>query len=238
LNRLALSPWAPLLALAAGCTGGWLGLVLRNPWLLPILQAALGYPLFLGGVRAGRLGRTVGLMLLWAVATSVPVILAARSDPAGLEPAILNGKTYRDEMFAWIRTGVGRESDPARFLPQHALHFAAFALLAYFTMGAAALAMGAVLLDYMNFYVGALLAAAAHPAAVAPYAWPVYAIVRVVGYVACASALARLRFSRVEPVERHRCLRLLATGSSFVLADVVLKALIASWWRDRLFAGF
>jgi hypothetical protein len=237
VRRLALSPFAPAFAVAAGLLGAWLGLALRNPYLLPLLQAGLAYPLFFGGVRAGRPGRTVALMLLWAVATSLPVILAARSDAAVLEPAILRGKEYRDEMFAWIRTGAGRESSPAQFLPQHALHFVVFAALAFLTAGAAALAMGAALLDYMNFYVGALLAAAAHPGAVAPYAWPVYAVVRVVGYVVCAAALASLRLSKQEPDAKRASLCLLAIGFGLVVADALLKALLAPWWRERLAAG-
>jgi hypothetical protein len=238
VRALALSPFAPAFALAAGLLGAGLGLLLGNRCVLPLLQAGLAYPLFLGSVREGRRGRTIGLMLLWAVATSIPVILASRADPSGIEPAILRGGEYRDEMFAWIRTGVGKESEPGRFLPEHALHFGVFALLAYFSVGAGALALGAVLLDYMNFYVGALLAAAAHPAAVAPFAWPVYAVVRVVGYVVCATALATLRLRGRDPTDRRPSLRLLAVGFSLVLADALLKALLAPWWRGRLSAGF
>ncbi len=238
MRALALSPFAPAFALVAGLLGAGLGLLLGNAWLLPILQAGLGYPLFLGCVRQGRRGRTIALMLLWALGTSVPVILASRADPSGIGPSILRGETYRDEMFAWIRTGVGKESDPGRFLPEHALHFGVFALLAWFTAGAGALALGAVLLDYMNFYVGALLAAAAHPAAVAPFAWPVYAVVRVVGYVACATALAVLMLRGSDPTDRPRSLRLLAVGVGLVLGDALLKALLAPWWRGRLAAGF
>ncbi|MCI0588664.1 MAG: hypothetical protein L0323_17695 [Planctomycetes bacterium] len=238
MRALALSPFAPAFALGAGLLGAGIGLIVGHAFLLPVLQAALAYPIFLGAVREGRHGRAVGLMLLWAVATSIPVILASRTDPGGTEPAILRGKEYRDEMFAWIRTGVGKESDPGRFLPEHGLHFATFALLAYFSVGAGALLLGAVLLDYMNFYVGALLAAAADPAAVAPFAWPVYAVVRVIGYVVCATALAGLRLRGPEPDERRRPLGLLALGFSLVLADALLKALLAPWWRERLAAGF
>ena len=32
-------------------------------------------------------------------------------------------------MFAWIRTGVGSEGSPRAFIPQHALHLAAFVVL-------------------------------------------------------------------------------------------------------------
>ncbi|MGH7149128.1 MAG: hypothetical protein ACREIU_00445 [Planctomycetota bacterium] len=238
MRALALSPFAPAFALGAGVLGAGLGLLLGNRWLLPLLPVALGYPLFLGAVREGRRGRAIGLMLLWAVATSLPVILASRADPSGTEPAILRGREYREEMFSWIRTGVGKESDPARFLPEHALHFASFALLAYFSAGAGALALGAVLLDYMNFYVGALLAAAAHPAAVAPFAWPIYAVVRAVGYVVCATALTTLKLRGSDPTDRRLSLRLLALGFALVLVDALLKAVLAPWWRERLAAGF
>lgn len=233
------SRFAWVAAVLLGVAGSWGGLALGNLALLPALQLALAYPLFLVGIRAGRLGRTVGLFLLWAVAASVPVVLSARADPAGVEPLVLNGAEYRDEMFRWIRTGVGAESDPARFLPQHALHFVLFAALSFLTFGAAGLAMGCVLLNYMNFYVGALLAEAAHPAAIAPFAWPVYAAIRVAGYVTCAAALSRLSFPSVrkDPSERRRALRALAIGVGLVLLDALLKAAVAPWYGERLRVG-
>lgn len=236
---LAGSRFAGLAALAAGVAGSWGGLLLGSPYVLPILQLALAYPLFLSGVRSGRLGRTVGLFVFWAVAASVPIVLAARADAAGVEPVVFHGAAYRDEMFAWIRTGVGAESDPSRFLPQHAIHFALFSLLSFATVGAVGLGMGCVLLNYMNFYVGALLGAAANPGAIAPFAWPAYAAIRVVGYVSCATALARLALPRVrrDPPERRRALRALALGAALVLLDALLKAILAPWYRERLVAG-
>lgn len=236
-ERLALSRSAPFLAVLAGVAGARVGLLLENRWALPVLQAIPAFPLFLGGVLARRTGRTIFLMLLWTVATSFPVILAANADPLGVEPLVIRGKEYRDEMFAWIRTGVGPESDPSTFLPRHALHFGAFSLLAFATAGGAGLLFGAVLLNYMNFYVGALLAEAALPARIAPFAWPIYAVVRVAGYVVCATALARLLLYRREVSDRRAALGTLAFGFALVVTDALLKAALAPGYRERLLVG-
>jgi hypothetical protein len=42
---------------------------------------------------------------------------------------VILGPPYRDEMFAFIASGQGRESDPARFVPQHLLHAGIFAVV-------------------------------------------------------------------------------------------------------------
>jgi hypothetical protein len=237
---LAGSRFAWLAAILVGVTGSWGGLALGHRFLLPLLELALAYPLFLSAVRSGRLARCVGLFLLWSLAASVPLVLAARADPVRVEPLVLHGASYRDEMFEWIRTGIGRESRPAQFLPQHALHFAVFCALSFATVGIGGLAMGCVLLNYMNSYVGVLLAAAADPLAMAPFAWPAYAAIRVAGYVTCATALARLALPRArrDPAERGRALRVLAFGVGLVFLDALLKALVAPWYGERLREGF
>src|SRR4051812_7797030 len=67
---------------------------------------------------------------------------------------ILNGPEYKAEMRDWIVNGVGRESTPSQFVPQHLKHLGAFLLLTVASGGYLGLAMGAYLLGYMSFYVG------------------------------------------------------------------------------------
>ena len=64
-------------------------------------------------------------------------------------------------MFAWIRTGAGSEGSPRLFVPQHALHLAAFVALSLATASALSITMGAALMNYMDFYVASLARAGA-----------------------------------------------------------------------------
>ena len=134
--------------------------------------------LFLGIVRRGEPRRAAGAVLVFALSAAVVVTAAVALRPAaGFEDAIWNGARYRDEMLAFIRSGgvEGEEATPHLFIPKHAIHFALFLVACALTAGFAALAMGGVLLNYMSFYVGSLLAeAAAHGGNVARtlvFAW-------------------------------------------------------------------
>jgi hypothetical protein len=235
VERLAGSAWAwpwVVVAAAASCV---VGVAIGNRFVMPVLNAALAYPVFIGGVAAGRRGRTVALLTLWALAMSVAMVWLTTAKPGHAEIATLHGAAYRDEMFAWIRTGIGKESTPSQFLPDHALHFAIFCAAALLTGGFAALVFGAALLNYMNFYVGSLALHAERPAVAATIGWPPYAEIRVVGFVVVAVALTELALR----VVRKRPLapgwgRTLAVGVALVILDVVLKTLVAPHLRDAL----
>ena len=105
------SPWCPT-------SLGWL---IGVPWLVPFLNAA--WRVVDDGARAprGPTRRAITVMLVWAatmavVATAMAAFGWSRTRDGGdlfLRP------TYRDEMIAWVRTGVGAESLPSVFVPRH-----------------------------------------------------------------------------------------------------------------------
>src|SRR5262245_64965968 len=107
-------------------------------------------------LRAGRRGRAIGLMILWAACLAASCVAFTLLRPQRAAAVTLNGPAYKEEMPAGLSTGMGRESSPAQFIPQHLLHAAIFCALALATAGTAALVMGAVLLHYMSYYVGDL----------------------------------------------------------------------------------
>src|SRR5688572_1914878 len=148
-----------------------LGLAIGSRWLLPLLNAAPAYALMVLLLRGGRVRAAVGVMLAWAAALAVVGTSAFALWPTAPDPMILNGTAYRDEMFAWIRSGVGRESAPAEFIPQHLLHVAAFVVLSLATASAASIFMGAVLMNYMSFYVASLARVGAPESAVVFLGW-------------------------------------------------------------------
>jgi hypothetical protein len=180
-------------------------------------------------------------MLFWSFFMSVSMITLVNLAPEAARAAVLRGAEYKQEMFDWIRTGHGRESDPSRFIPQHLLHYGAFVAGSLLSGGALGLLMGSVLLNYMNFYVGSLVYQQVPAVTVLLYGWPVWSILRVAGFIVTAVGLSDIFFAKVlrrEGWESSPAVRCLAVGLALVVADAVLKAILAPAWREALWRGF
>ena len=97
--------------------------------------------------------------------------------------------------------------------------------------------LGAMLMNYMAYYVGALGAASAHPWKAMALAWVPWALIRIAGFVTLGVVLGRpgagapLRL-RVPPRATS------AAGSRWrgaaLLTDVVLKWALAPSWREMI----
>jgi len=217
-----------LLGLAAGLLPR-----LLPPAVVPFVQAIPAWFVLFDALRRGRPWRAAGLMLVWSVAISVVVIGITRLDPPAAAAGILRGAEYRDEMFAWIRTGQGAESDPSLFVPQHLRHYGLTMAASFATCGLAGLGFGAVLLNYMNFYVGALVAQAGDPLTASLIGWPVWSMLRVAGFVIGAIAAAHLLYGRVlrrGPWEGPIARRMFLASAGLVVADMLVKAWLAPHW--------
>jgi hypothetical protein len=224
--------YAVAVALAAAVSypiGLWLG----SRWVLPLLNAAPAYAAMAMLLVRGRRRDAALVMLLWAATLAVVGTVTFAVWPRDPEPVILNGAAYRDEMFAWIRTGVGRESSPGQFLPQHALHLVAFVALSLATASAASIAMGAVLMNYMDFYVASLARAGAPAWAAVVFGWQPWAICRVAAFSIFGVVLAEPLLNRLRPYGYpglRRARRWIYSAAALLLADVVLKAALAPLW--------
>src|SRR5262249_52953876 len=148
-------------------------------------------------LRRGDLRLAIVRMLIWALVLAVAATLLSYAQPWRTDSLFLRGASYRAEMFAWVMTGRGAESDPSRFVPEQALHAAIFAGLSLVTGGMLALAMGAVLMNYMGHYVGALAASSTHPAATMILGWHPWAVVRIVSFVTIGVILSAPLLSRL-----------------------------------------
>jgi hypothetical protein len=208
-------------------------------FLLPVLATLAVYPAMAALILRGRRVAAAAATLLWAATLSSTIIAATRHDPESMAGVVFNGTDYRDELFDFIRTGSGRESDPARFVPQHILHFAAFGSLAAGTGGLLGIALGAVLVGYMSFYVGSLAAAGGAPLTALCLGWSPWAIVRVIGYVIAGVALSepllsvvRRRLGVSVPGLAYR--RWFLVAGTLLIADLILKASLAPAWPALL----
>jgi len=212
-----------------------IGLGLRQPWLLPLLNALPAYIVLVHRLRKGERGGAVRAMLWWAAALAIVGTLAFVWWPEPLGPVVVNGPEYKEEMFRWIRTGLGREGSPRLFLPQHLLHLAAFVAIGLLTVSAVVILMGSLLMNQMSFYVAARAKAGTPAWGVALLGWSPWALARVAAFATLGVLLAEPFFARVFPAAGGR-LKARGRGAyvmavlSGILADWFLKALLAPVW--------
>jgi len=93
-----------------------------------------------------------------------------------------------------------------------------------------------VLMNYMGHYVGTLAGVSRHPAAIMLLAWHPWAVIRVIsfvvlGVVLSAPLLSRLLRFRIDWAIGKRLLLWSCLG---LIADIVLKALLAPAWQRLL----
>jgi energy-converting hydrogenase Eha subunit E len=216
-----------------------LGLAIGQPFLLPALNALPAYIVLVHRLRKGERGGAVRAMLWWAAALALVGTLSFIWWPSRLDSVVLNGPEYRDEMFRWIRTGVGREGSPRLFLPQHLLHLAAFVAIGLASVSAGSILMGALLMNQMSFYVASLAKAGVPGWAVAFLGWQPWAIARVAAFSTLGVLLAEPLLFRLYPAARARLKG--SKGAAYVMAamsgillDWFLKALLAPLWGKWL----
>ncbi|HVS02347.1 MAG TPA: hypothetical protein VMT16_06225 [Thermoanaerobaculia bacterium] len=165
--------------------------------------------------------------MAWAGLLSAGVVLLVYAAPEAARQGILHGEAYRQEMFGWILTGHGKEVTPAAFVPEHLLHLGAFVLLAWASGGYLGLVLGALLMGYMSYFVGAFGAASGAPVAGAAAAWVPWSVVRVAAFVLLGTLFARPLLVRRRWPFGRRELRLMALAAAGIGGDLALKTLSA-----------
>ena len=220
---------ATLLSYAAGWAIG-------SPVLVPILNTLASFPFMVLALRRGDLRLAVARMLLWALTMGVAATTLSYARPAQTGTLFLRGEAYQKEMFAWVLTGQGAESTPSQFIPQQVGHALLFSGLALATGGAAAMPMGAVLMNYMGHYVGVLAATSRRPAITMILGWHPWAVIRVISFVVIGVVLSMPVLSRIGKftIDWAPARTLLIWAGAGLIADVVLKALLAPTWQRLL----
>ncbi len=226
-------PAAIVVATLLSYAAGW---AIGVPVLLPILNTAASFPFMVLALRRGDLRLAVARMLLWALAMGASATALSYARPAQTGTLFLRGEAYQREMFAWVLTGQGPESTPSQFIPQQAGHAALFSGLALATGGVAAMPMGAVLMNYMGHYVGVLAATSRRPGLTLLLAWHPWAVIRVISFVVIGVVLSAPLLSRLGKfsVDRGAARVLLLAAGAGLIADVVLKTLLAPAWQRLL----
>jgi hypothetical protein len=214
-----------------------LGLLLGVPWLLPVLNTAPAYAVMVHLLRQDRRGAAVAVTLAWAAALAVFGTASFALWPSPPDALVVNGPAYREEIFRWIRTGEGREGDVRRFLPQHLGHLAGFAVLSLATASALSMVLGAVLMNYMSFYVASLGRAGVPATAVVFLGWQPWALSRVAAFCILGAVLAEPLLARLGVLRRRPWTGIrpyLWAAAACIALDWVLKALLAPVWAAWL----
>ena len=226
----------PIAIVAATLFSYAVGWALGVPALLPVLNTLASFPFMVLALKRGDLRLAVARMLLWALTMGMTATLLSCAQPSRTGALFLRGESYRAEMFAWVMTGQGAESTPSRFIPQQAGHALLFSGLALASGGVAAMPMGAVLMNYMGHYVGTLAASSRSPLMTMILAWHPWAVIRVISFVVIGVVLSAPLLSRLGRfrVDRATARTLLLAAGAGLVADVVLKTLLAPSWQRLL----
>jgi len=226
----------PLLVVGATLLSYAVGWALGVPVLLPILNTLASFPFMVLALQRGDLHLAVARMLLWALTMAVVATALSYARPVQTGALFLRGEAYQKEMFSWVLTGQGAESTPSQFIPQQAGHALLFSGLALATGGAAAMPMGAVLMNDMGHYVGVLAATSRRPALTIILGWHPWAVIRVISFVTIGVVLAAPLLSRLGRfrVDRAVSRTLLIAAGAGLITDLVLKTLLAPAWGRLL----
>jgi len=211
-------------------------IVIGIPALVPFLNVAPAFPFMIASLRRGRVAEAVWRMLVWAAALAVCATTISYLGTAEAGRLFIRGESYRREMFEFLLSGYGPEGSIRLFLPQHLAHAAVFCALALATGALLAMPLGAMLMNYMAYYAGALGAASAHPWKAMALAWVPWAVVRIAGFVTLGVVLGGPVLGRLIGFEyRLRSqIRWIVVAGVALLADILLKWALAPSWREMI----
>jgi hypothetical protein len=209
--------------------------LLAGSLILPILQTLVIVFFFIPYVASRRLWTAAGLVLLWSLLASI--IVAGYYYTTGCNTLmidkVIHGEKYIKEMLPWVLTGKGAEGDPSIFLIPKVEELTIFTLISLVTAGIGGLFMGSILLNYMNTYYGVLVWLSKGSPVAILMGWPVYAIIRVIGYTFLGTILAytviewvRMRNLRINTTRDYKLMLLLAL--ILIALDFILKSTIAN----------
>jgi hypothetical protein len=232
----ALSPpYFLMFGFLCGVAGFRVGWRLGTRVALPLTQAALGWTAFLLAMRVVGVRWAAASVGAWALGSTVASVYEFVGQPNETDERVIRAAAYRASMLAWLQTGDGPELRPALTALQHLREAIWYCAAAVTTANLGSLAMGAILLNYMNAYVATLLRAARHTGAVLVLSWSVWSIVRVAAYVVIgAAAAAPLLRIYGWHVESSAVRGLALVGAIGVVLDVVLKLALSKPYARAL----
>ena len=224
-----------LLGLLCGLVGFRLGWRSGQRIALPLIQGVLGWVGFATAWRAAGAFAGVEAVAGWVAGTTVISLGRFRREPETADRLVLRAVPYRTMMFEWLRSGRGPETRPFRTALEHARELLVYLLAAVASANLLSIAMGAVLLNYMNAYVARLTATATRRWVVRLLAWNLWSIVRVAAYVLLGAAAAAPLAERAGfPASPEQVKVLWLVGLVGAALDLILKLTLSRACGRRL----
>jgi hypothetical protein len=235
-NRLISSPLVYVYLLIGTIAATSIGFFTENKIVLPVLQIAIAYPILYSLLTLERRKRAFVAMLFWALSLAIVVVTLSIQFPASAQTSIFHGTAYVEEMFHWIKTGEGAEGNPVQFVPVHLVHFVIFALLSLLTASVLSLLMGALLMNYMSFYVASVIVASHGEWIATLMAWHPWSAIRVASFVILGVILAEPLICKIQKRDyEYLSIRRYFWFALHGLAiDILMKAFLAPWWGTTL----
>jgi hypothetical protein len=225
----ALTPaYFVIFGFVSGIAGFRVGWRTGNRIALPLVQTMLGWVGFLiAWMIVGPFWAAM-TVLAWAAGTSVASIYVFHRHPKETDARVIRAVAYREAMLAWLKTGDGPEKQASTTVTQHAREAIWYTAAAVASANVASIAMGAVLLNYMNAYVATMLRAATSTGVVVMLGWNVWSVIRVVAYVLIGAAGAYPILTLAHRGgDAAAAGRLAALGAVGIVVDVVLKLVLS-----------
>lgn len=210
-------------------TAAFAGLLISNRIIIALLLAIPPYLLMINLIKNSGKKTAVVNMLLWAAILGTVMTLVCLAMPDKTEQLIIRGSDYRDEMFSWVKTGIGKEGTPSQFIPEHLLHLGIFIVLSLATVSAASILFGTILMNYMAFYVAQLMLYTDHKFPVFVIGWHFWSLFRIAGFVILGVVLCEPLLSRIYKYEwkLKEARFYFAAAFSLIILDIVCKTLFA-----------
>ncbi len=227
-KRLYLSKIFPVIFLSTFLSY-IIGIFIGKKLLLPIINISFAYPLMIYFVLKGKRREAIFSMLLWALSLMIfgTIVFSIFHEKA--ENIVINGKSYKEEMFEWIKTGVGRESNPKDFIPQHLIHAGVFVILSLLSASFLSIIMGTIMVNYMNFYVAQLIIHSKNKAIPIILGWHFWSIIRVFSFVIIGVLISEPLLSLIKKkkpqIGKEKFLLFLAISG--LILDIILKTLFS-----------
>jgi hypothetical protein len=231
-NYFSLSgkPLPTIIYLAlATLLGTVLGFFISNRFILLLLLTVPVYLLMISLLKHGERKKAVAYMLLWALILGLVMTFTCCLHPEKAEELIIHGSGYHDEMFDWIKTGIGKEGTPSQFIPEHLLHLGIFIVLSLATVSTASILFGIILMNYMAFYVAQLILHSDHKILVFIVGWHFWSLFRIAGFVILGVVLAEPLLHRIFKYKwrlKDACPYLI-TAALLIILDATCKAIFA-----------
>lgn len=206
-----------------------IGIFTGNKFLLPILNISPAYPFMIYLILKDKRKEAVYSMLLWALYLIFFGTIVFSIFPERAEKVVINGKAYKEEMFDWIKTGIGRESNPKEFIPQHLAHIGIFIFLSLISASLFSIIMGSIMVNYMNFYVAQLIINSKNKIVPIIFGWHFWSLIRVISFVILGVLLSEPLLSLIKKktpqILKEKTMILIAISG--LILDIALKTIFS-----------